>query len=283
LLPKLAEALKSKHVSNELKILFRRRYLAAMELFSEFRGIFEVFIFAEYTLIVCNKKKIWSNKVWTLDNFWIIFHNLAYNSKTGKVTMIASKPLKTWSKNLSNEYIYAEQNPNRTWAVGFQSWPYRSRNRQTPFLKFSLWMSVTAKCGASKSFISWFFLSWGIDYWIKNQKTKSGRITFWIYFHPSAHCAISNLKKRIEELENESKFWYKKYNESLDELEKKDKIIKSRDKRILELEAGKLGEKEDLFLLKTEEEIKKEIEVDQIYLADIQLVLNFLNNFIIKV
>jgi hypothetical protein len=69
----------------------------------------------------------------------------------------------------------------------------------------------------------------------------------------------------------------------LDELEKKDKIIKSRDKRILELEAGKLGEKEDLFLLKTEEEIKKEIEVDQIYLADIQLVLNFLNNFIIKV
>ncbi len=84
-------------------------------------------------------------------------------------------------------------------------------------------------------------------------------------------------------MENESKFWYKKYNESLDELEKKDKIIKSRDKRILELEAGKLGEKEDLFLLKTEEEIKKEIEVDQIYLADIQLVLNFLNNFIIKV
>jgi hypothetical protein len=86
---------------------------------------------------------------------------------------------------------------------------------------------------------------------------------------------ISNLKKRIEELENESKFWYKKYNESLDELENKDKIIQSRDKRILELEAGKLGEKEDLFLLKTEEEIKKEVEVDQIYLADIQLVLNF--------
>jgi arginyl-tRNA synthetase len=94
---------------------------------------------------------------------------------------------------------------------------------------------------------------------------------------------ISNLKKRIEELENESKFWYKKYNESLDELEKKDKIIQSRDKRILELEAGKLGEKEDLFLLKTEEEIKKEVEVDQIYLADIQLVLNFFNNFFIKV
>jgi hypothetical protein len=47
LLPKLAEALKTKHVTKELKILFRRRYLAAMKLFSEFKGIFKVFIFAE--------------------------------------------------------------------------------------------------------------------------------------------------------------------------------------------------------------------------------------------
>jgi hypothetical protein len=34
----------------------------------------------------------------------------------------------------------------------------------------------------------WLFLSWSIDYRIKNKKTKSGRITFLNFNHPISHC-----------------------------------------------------------------------------------------------
>jgi hypothetical protein len=37
----------------------------------------------------------------------------------------------------------------------------------------------------------WHFLSWGIDYRIKNEETKSGRITFLNFNHPISHCAQS--------------------------------------------------------------------------------------------
>jgi hypothetical protein len=34
----------------------------------------------------------------------------------------------------------------------------------------------------------WFFLSWGIDYRIKNVKTNSERMTSLTFFHPISHC-----------------------------------------------------------------------------------------------
>jgi hypothetical protein len=48
------------------------------------------------------------------------------------------------------------------------------------------------KSGVTKGPIFWRFLSWGIDYSTKNPKTKFGRITFWIYNHPSAHCEVDS-------------------------------------------------------------------------------------------
>jgi hypothetical protein len=52
------------------------------------------------------------------------------------------------------------------------------------------------KSGVTRGPIFWRFLSWGIDYPTKNPKTKFGRITFWIYNHPSAHCAVTRVKKK---------------------------------------------------------------------------------------
>ncbi len=88
--------------------------------------------------------------------------------------------MKSWLKNLSNEYIYAEQNPSRTRDISIQSWPFRSRKRPRVSLKFWLWRSVPEKWQVTRGFMLWFFLNWSIDYQIKNSKTKFGRITFWI-------------------------------------------------------------------------------------------------------
>ncbi len=98
--------------------------------------------------------------------------------------------LKSWLKNLLIEYIYAEQNPNRTWDIWFQSWPFRSEKRIANSTKFSLWRPVPGKWAATWGFMVWLFLSWGIDYQIKNKKTQSGRITFWIFCHPISHCVL---------------------------------------------------------------------------------------------
>ncbi len=99
--------------------------------------------------------------------------------------------LKSWLKNLLIEYIYAEQNPNRTWDIWFQSWPFRSEKRLANSTKFWLWRSVPGKWAATWGFMVWLFLSWSIDYQIKNKKTQSGRITSWNFVHPISHCAFS--------------------------------------------------------------------------------------------
>ncbi len=97
--------------------------------------------------------------------------------------------MESWLKNLSNEYIYAEQNPNRTWDIWIQSWPFRSRKRPCFSTKYWLWRQVPEKWEVTRGFMVWFFLSWGIDYRKKNKKTKFGRITSWNFVHPISHCA----------------------------------------------------------------------------------------------
>ncbi len=99
--------------------------------------------------------------------------------------------MKSWLKKLSIEYIYAEQNPNRTWDIWFQSWPFRSEKRIANSTKFWLWRPVPGKWAATWGFMAWLFLSWGIDYQIKNKKTQSGRITSWNFVHPISHCEVS--------------------------------------------------------------------------------------------
>ncbi len=78
--------------------------------------------------------------------------------------------MKSWLKNLSKEYIYAEQNPNRTRDICFQSRPFRNPEWLTVFLKFSLWGWVPKKWQVTRGFLLWFFLSWGIDYQKKVRK-----------------------------------------------------------------------------------------------------------------
>ncbi len=73
--------------------------------------------------------------------------------------------LKSWLKTLSNEYIYAEQNPNRTRDICFE------------------------EIGGCKGFLLWFFLSWSIDYRTKSAKAKFKKITSWDFYHPISHCA----------------------------------------------------------------------------------------------
>ncbi len=97
--------------------------------------------------------------------------------------------MKSWLKNLLIEYIYAEQNPNRTWDIWFQSWPFRSEKRIANSTKFWLWRQVPENWQATWGFMVWLFLSWGIDYQIKNKKAQSGRITSWNFVHPISHCA----------------------------------------------------------------------------------------------
>jgi hypothetical protein len=108
--------------------------------------------------------------------------------------------LKSWLKNLSNEYIYAEQNTSRTRDISFQSWPFRSQSKLTFSHKFSLWGQVPEKWQVTRDFMLQLFLSWGIDYWIKNKKSKFGRITSRNFVHPISLCVPSpstdqNLKK----------------------------------------------------------------------------------------
>ncbi len=93
---------------------------------------------------------------------------------------------KSWLKNLSNEYKYVEQNPNRTRDICLQSWPFHCQKRPRHSLKF--WRQVPENWQVTKSFMVCFFLSWGIDCWIKSEKTKSGRITFLNFNHPISHC-----------------------------------------------------------------------------------------------
>jgi hypothetical protein len=84
--------------------------------------------------------------------------------------------------------IYSEQSTSRSRDICFQSWPFYSQNRPGFFLKFWLWRPIPKNWGQTREFLLWLSLSWGTDYQINHKKTWFGRITSWIYNHPSAHC-----------------------------------------------------------------------------------------------
>ncbi len=123
--------------------------------------------------------------------FFIMFpYILPYNWKTIKVSKFWYTSSKSWLKNLSNEYIYSEQSTSRSRDICFQSWPFYSPNRPGFFLKFWLWRPIPKNWGQTREFLLWLSLSWGTDNQINHKKTWFGRITSWIYNHPSAHCVL---------------------------------------------------------------------------------------------
>jgi hypothetical protein len=61
--------------------------------------------------------------------------------------------LESWLKDLSNEYIYAEQNPNRTRDIGFQSWRFRSQSRLGVPPMFWLWRQVPENWQVTRGFM----------------------------------------------------------------------------------------------------------------------------------
>jgi hypothetical protein len=128
-----------------------------------------------------------------------IFEKYSYiltsSQKTKNLINFLHNLLKSWLPDLSNEYIYAEQNPNRARDIGVQSWPFRSQKRPTVSLKFSLWRQVPGSWQVTRGIMLWLFLSWGIDCWIKSWKTRFGRITSWTFFHPISHCVMAGTRK----------------------------------------------------------------------------------------
>ncbi len=118
----------------------------------------------------------WSTKVGFLLNFYVFSNNFSYNQKTTNLTKLTIILSKSWPKNLSSEYIYAEQNPNRTQGIGFQSCPLRSQRRLTFSLKFWLWKQVPENWQAIRGFMLRLFLSWGIECPISEKKI--GSITY---------------------------------------------------------------------------------------------------------
>ncbi len=113
---------------------------------------------------------------------------MPYIFRTKNLTNFPYTSLESWLKTLSNEYIYAEQNPNRTRAISIQSWPLCWQKRLGDSPKFSLWRQVPENWQVTRGFLLWFFLSWSIDYRIKSEKTKSERSTFLNFNHPISHC-----------------------------------------------------------------------------------------------
>ncbi len=110
------------------------------------------------------------------------------NSKTRNYKKYSRPSLKSWLKKLFNEYIYAEQNPTVTRDIGFQSWPCCSQKWETLSLKFPLWRPVPKNWQVTRSFMVWFFLSWGVDCWTENLRSWFRRITLLNYNHPISHC-----------------------------------------------------------------------------------------------
>ncbi len=122
----------------------------------------------------------------------MFFYILSCSQKTTGLVRFSCPSQKIWLQNLSNEYIYAEQNPNRTRDIRVQSWHFLSRKRPRFSPKFSLRKYLPENWQVTKGFMMWLFLNWSIDYQIENKKTKFGRITFWIFNHPISHCVIAN-------------------------------------------------------------------------------------------
>ncbi len=73
------------------------------------------------------------------------------------------------------------------------------------FYKFWLWRQEPENWQLTRGFPVWFFLSWGIDYWIKSEKSKCGTFNHPIspYFplccrEPSKHQKTCIRKKSVE-------------------------------------------------------------------------------------
>jgi hypothetical protein len=79
--------------------------------------------------------------------------------------------------------------------------------RCTLSLKFSLYRQVPEMWKVARGFMAWFFLSWGIDYRIKNVKTDYGRMTSLTFFHPISHCAML-VSMIFNLLDREINRWY---------------------------------------------------------------------------
>ncbi len=110
--------------------------------------------------------------------------------KVWNLMKITNTLLKSWLKNLSNEYIYAEGNLNRSWDIWFQSWLFRNQKRLLFSPKFWLWRQVQENWQVKRGFMVWFFLSWGIDCRIETWKYRFGRITSRNFNHPISHCVL---------------------------------------------------------------------------------------------
>jgi hypothetical protein len=76
-----------------------------------------------------------SIKVRNLEFFHNLFYILTSSWKTKSLIKLYNS-LKSLLKNLSNEYIHAEQNTNRIRDIGFQSWPFHRSKRKNIFFKF---------------------------------------------------------------------------------------------------------------------------------------------------
>ncbi len=98
--------------------------------------------------------------------------------------------MKSWLKNLSNEYIHAEQNLNTRYLPPKLTLSQPKKITISP--KFWLWRQVPEIWQVTRGFMLWFFLSKGIVNRIKGSKTKFGRNTSRNFVHPISHCAHSS-------------------------------------------------------------------------------------------
>ncbi len=96
-----------------------------------------------------------SKKVRIYYQFYFFHHIFVYNQKNIKFTKLTNISLESWQKNLSNEYIYVEQNLNTSRDISFQSWRFRSQSRLAVPPKFWLWRQVPKKFQSPKIGNNW--------------------------------------------------------------------------------------------------------------------------------
>ncbi len=196
--PNTSEVFINKHDFRKLKKLFNEcRQMQLIPFLLNKRNIGE-HVLAYFKLTQGYTRLLGSKKVRISYQFYFFHHIFVYNQCI-KFTKLPNTSLESWPKNLSNEYIYAEQNPNRTRDISFQSWRFRSQSRLGVPPMFWLWGQVPKKWQVTRGFWLWFFLSWGIYYWKKSSETKFERITSRNFYHPISHCAM---KLKMEKLES---------------------------------------------------------------------------------
>jgi hypothetical protein len=136
--PNTSEVFINKHDSRKLKKLFNEcRQMQLIPFLLDKRNIGE-HVLAYFMLTQGYTRLLGSKKVRIYYQFYIVHHIFVYNQKTIKLT---NNSLERWPKNISNEYIYAEQNMNRSRDINFQSWRFCSQSRLAVPPKFWLWPS----------------------------------------------------------------------------------------------------------------------------------------------